>query len=71
MTVNQVRECVRVERMKNGADVKSTDAEVCRARIQFDVTRKEKKRRGPKIGLRKPRYRINHCYSAHSEFASI
>ena len=44
VTVNQVRECVRVERMKNGTDVKSTDAEVCRARIQFDVTRKEKRR---------------------------
>ena len=29
--------------MKYGADVESTDGEVCRARIQVDVTRKEKK----------------------------
>ena len=43
MTINQVRECGRVKRMKNGADVESTDGEVCRARIQFDATRKEKK----------------------------
>jgi len=45
VTINQVRECGRVKRMKNGADVESTDGEVCRARIQFDATRKEKKAR--------------------------
>jgi len=33
-------ECGRVE---YGADVESTDGEVCRARIQVDVTRKKKK----------------------------
>jgi len=43
MTVTQVRECGRVERIKNGANVESTDGEVRRARIQFNVTRKEKK----------------------------
>ena len=29
--------------MEYGADVESTDGEVCRARIQVDVTRKKKK----------------------------
>jgi len=48
-------ECGRVERMKYGADVESTDGEVCLARIQVDVTRKEKKAR--RSGLRKPSVR--------------
>jgi len=43
VSIEHVTECGRVERMKNGADVESTDGEVCWARIQFDVTRKEKK----------------------------
>ena len=34
MTVNEVIECGRVERMKNGTDVESTDSEVCQARIR-------------------------------------
>jgi len=43
VSIEHVTECGRVERMKNGADVESTDGEVCWARIQFDVTRKKKK----------------------------
>ena len=31
------------ERMENGADVESAQSEVCWARIQFNVTRKEEK----------------------------
>ena len=31
---------------EDGADVESAQSEVCWARIQFNVTRKEKKRRG-------------------------
>jgi len=55
MSIEHVRECGRVEGMKNGADVESTDGKVCRATIQFDVTRKEKKAR--RNGLRKPSVR--------------
>ena len=32
-----------MKRMENGADVKSAQSEVCWARIQFNVTRKEEK----------------------------
>jgi len=44
MAANQVRDCGRVERMKNGADDESADGEVLRARIKLDVTRKKGKR---------------------------
>jgi len=47
MAVNQVRDCGRVERMKNGADDENADGEVLRARIKLDVTRK--KENGEKI----------------------
>jgi len=33
MTVNEIRYCCRVDRVKNGTDVKSADREVDRARI--------------------------------------
>ena len=32
-----------LKRMENGADVESAQSEVCWARIQFNVTRKEEK----------------------------
>jgi len=41
--VDQIRQCSRMKRMENGADVESAQSEVCWARIQFNVTRKEKK----------------------------
>ena len=41
MGVDQTRQCSRMKRMKNGADVESAQSEVCWARIQFNVTRKE------------------------------
>jgi len=44
MAANQVRDCGRVERMKNGADDENADGEVLRARIKLDVTRKKGKR---------------------------
>ena len=44
--VDQIRQCSRMKKMENGADVESAQSEVCWARIQFNVTRKEEKRRG-------------------------
>ena len=41
--VDQTRQCSRMKRMENGADVESAQSEVCWARIQFNVTRKEGK----------------------------
>jgi len=41
--VDQIRQCSRVKMMENGEDVQSAQNEVCWARIQFDVTRKEEK----------------------------
>ena len=41
--VDQIRQCSRMKRMKNGADVESAQSEVCWARIQFNVTRKKEK----------------------------
>ena len=41
--VDQIRQCSRMKRMENGADVESAQSEVCWARIQFSVTRKEEK----------------------------
>ena len=41
--VDQIRQCSRVKRMENGTDVESSQSEVCWARIQFNVTRKEEK----------------------------
>jgi len=43
VTIDRVTEYGRVDRIKNGADIESTDSEVCRATIQFSVTRKEEK----------------------------
>ena len=41
--VDQIRQCSRMKRLENGADVESAHSEVCWARIQFNVTRKEEK----------------------------
>ena len=41
--VDKIRQCSRMKRMENGADVESAQSEVCWARIQFNVTRKEEK----------------------------
>ena len=41
--VDQLRQCSRMKRLENGADVESAQSEVCWARIQFSVTRKEEK----------------------------
>ena len=41
--VDQIRQCSRMKRLENGADVESAQSEVCRVRIQFNVTRKEEK----------------------------
>ena len=41
--VDQIRQCSRMKRMENGADVESAQSEVCWAKIQFNVTRKEEK----------------------------
>jgi len=41
--VDQIRQCSRMKRMENGADVESAQSEVCWARIQFNVTRKAEK----------------------------
>jgi len=49
--VDQIRQCSRMKRMENGADVESAQSEVCWARIQFNVTREEEKAR--RSGLRK------------------
>ena len=43
MGVDQIRQCSRMKRLENGADVESAQSEVCWARIQFNVTRKEEK----------------------------
>jgi len=40
--VDQIRQCSRMKRMENGADLESAQSEVCWA-IQFNVTRKEEK----------------------------
>ena len=40
--VDQIRQCSRMKRL-DGADVESAQSEVCWARIQFNVTRKEEK----------------------------
>ena len=42
--VDQIRQCSRMKRLENGADVESAQSEVCWARIQFNVTRKEERR---------------------------
>jgi len=41
--VDQIRQCSRMKRMENGADVESAQSEICWARIHFSVTRKEEK----------------------------
>jgi len=41
--VDQIRQCSRLNRMENGADVESAQSEVCWAGIQFNVTRKKEK----------------------------
>jgi len=41
--VYKIRQCSRMKRMENGADVESAHSEICWARIQFSVTRKEEK----------------------------
>ena len=41
--VDQIRQCSRMKRLENGADVASAHSEVCWARIQFNVTRKNEK----------------------------
>jgi len=38
--VDKIRQCSRMKRMENGADVESAQSEICWARIQFNVTRK-------------------------------
>ena len=43
VSTDQIRQCGRMERMKNGADIESTGSEFRRASIQFNVTRKEEK----------------------------
>jgi len=43
MGVDQIRQCSRMKRLENGADVESAHSEVCWARIQFNATRKEEK----------------------------
>ena len=45
VTINQVRECGRVKRTKNGADVESTDGEVCRGQDSIRCHKKGEKRR--------------------------
>ena len=41
--VDQIRQCSRMKRVENGADVENAQSEVCWAGIQFNVTRKEEK----------------------------
>ena len=41
--VDQIRQCSRMKRLENGADVESAQSEVCWARIQFNVIRKKEK----------------------------
>jgi len=41
--VDQIRQCSRMKRLENGADVDSAQSEVSWARIQFNVTRKNEK----------------------------
>ena len=35
----KVRQCSRMKRLENGADVDSAQSEVCWARVQFNVSR--------------------------------
>ena len=37
--VDHIRQCSRMRRLENGADVESAQSEVCWAGIQFSVTR--------------------------------
>ena len=41
--VDQIRQCSRMKKLENGADVESAQSEVCWATIQFNVTRKNEK----------------------------
>jgi len=41
--VDQIRQCSRMKRLENGADVERAQSEVCWARIQFNVIRKNEK----------------------------
>ena len=41
--VDNIRQCSRMKRMENGADVETAQSEICWTRIQFNVTRKEEK----------------------------
>jgi len=41
--VDQIRQCSRMRRLENAADVESAYSEVCWARTQFNVTRKKEK----------------------------
>ena len=41
--VDQIRQCSRMRRLENAADVESANSEVCWARTQFNVTRKKEK----------------------------
>jgi len=43
---DKIRQCCRMNRMENGADVESAQSEICWARIQFNVARKKGRRRG-------------------------
>ena len=49
--VDQIRQCSRMKRMENGADVESAQSEVCWARIQLMSPERRKKAR--RSGLRK------------------
>jgi len=60
VTIKQVIECGTVNKFENGVDTESTNNEVCRARIQFNVTRKDEK--GEKKGTMEPRV----CWPANS-----
>ena len=42
--VDQIRQCSRMKRLENGADVESAQSEDGWARIQFNVTRKKARR---------------------------
>jgi len=37
--IDETRQSGRVRVSKNGTDVESTDSEICRARVQFYITR--------------------------------
>ena len=51
LAVNPVTECDIAERMKNGADVESTDSEDCRARVCYSVSPNRTKLREKEIVL--------------------